>query len=106
VQRTRRAYVPPATHWASTNTDPTAPPMGMRVRLKASYAIPASFSRETRALLTAMQTHGMIVADHGSNWYVSGAPDERWNNNTLVSELRQVTGQNFEVVRMSGVVAG
>jgi len=48
----------------------------------------------------------MIVADHGSNWYVSGAPDERWNNNTLVSELRQVTGQNFEVVRMSGVVAG
>ena len=106
VQRTRRAYVPPATHWASTNTDPTVPPMGMRVRLKASYAIPASFSRETRALLTAMQTHGMIVADHGSNWYVSGAPDERWNNNALVSELRQVTGQNFEVVRMSGVVAG
>ncbi len=82
------------------------PPMGMRVRLKSSYAIPASFSRETRALLTAMQTHGMIVADHGSNWYVSGAPDERWNNNALVSELRQVTGQHFEVVRMSGVVAG
>ncbi len=106
VQRTRRAYVPPATHWASTNTDPTVPPMGLRVRLKASYAIPASFSRETKALLTAMKTHGMIVADHGSNWYVSGAPDERWNNNTLVSELRQVTGQNFEVVRMSGVVAG
>ena len=106
VQRTRRAYVPPATHWASTNTDPSVPPMGMRVRLKASYAIPASFSRETRALLTAMKTHGMIVADNGSNWYVSGAPDERWNNDALVGELRQVTGQNFEVVRMSGVVAG
>jgi len=106
VQRTRRAYVPPATHWASTHTDPRVPPMGMRVRLKSSYAIPASFSRETRALLTAMQTHGMIVADHGSNWYVSGAPDERWNNNALVNELRQVTGQHFEVVRMSGVVAG
>ena len=106
VQRTRRAYVAPATHWASTNTDPSVPPMGMRVRLKAGYRIPASFSRETRALLTAMQTHGMIVADHGSNWYVSGAPDERWNNDALVGELRQVTGQQFEVVRMSGVVAG
>jgi hypothetical protein len=106
VRRTRRAYVPPATHWASTQTDPSVPPMGMRVRLKSSYVIPASFSRETRALLTAMQTHGMIVADHGSNWYVSGAPDDRWNNNALVGELRQVTGQNFEVVRMSGVVAG
>ena len=106
VQRTRRAYVAPATHWASTNTDPSVPPMGMRVRLKASYAIPASFSRETKALLTAMKTHGMIVADHGSNWYVSGAPDDRWNNAALVGELRQVTGQNFEVVRMGNVVAG
>ena len=104
VQRTRRAYVPPATHWLRRNTDPPCPD-GMRVRLRR-LAIPASFSRETRALLTAMQTHGMIVADHGSNWYVSGAPDNRWNNNALVSELRQVTGQNFEVVRMSGVVAG
>ena len=106
MQRTRRAYVAPATHWASTNTDPAVPPMGMRVRLKAAYRIPASFSRETKALLTAMKTHGMIVADNGSNWYVSGAPDDRWNNDALVGELRQVTGQDFEVVRMSGVVAG
>ncbi|MGH8796934.1 MAG: hypothetical protein ACREXI_07755, partial [Caldimonas sp.] len=106
VQRSRRAYVPPATHSASSITSPTAPPMGMRVRLKASYAIPAPFSTETRALLTAMKTYGMIVADNGSNWYVSGAPDERWNNDALVGELRQVTGQNFEVVRMEGVVAG
>jgi hypothetical protein len=106
VQRTRRAYVAPATHWASTNTDPAVPPMGMRVRLKAAYPIPASFSRETKALLTAMKTHGMIVADHGSNWYVSGAPDDRWNNDALVGEMRQVSGQDFEVVRMSGVVAG
>jgi hypothetical protein len=106
VQRTRRAYVAPATHWASTNTDPAVAPMGMRVRLKAGYRIPASFSRETQALLTAMKTHGMIVADNGSNWYVSGAPDDRWNNDALVGEMRQVTGQDFEVVRMSGVVAG
>jgi hypothetical protein len=106
VQRTRRAYVPPATHWASSNTGATIPPMGMRVRLKASYVIPATFSLESRALLTAMKTYGMIVADNGSNWFVSGAPDERWNNAALVSELRQVTGGNFEVVRMDGLVAG
>jgi hypothetical protein len=80
--------------------------MGMRVRLKASCAIPASFSIETRALLTAMQTYGMLVADNGSNWFVSGAPDDRWDNDVLVGELRQVTGSSFEVVRMDGLVAG
>ena len=80
--------------------------MGMRVRLKASYAIPASFSVETRALLTAMKTYGMIVADNGSNRFVSGAPDDRWDNNALVTELRQVQGQNFEALRMDGLVVG
>jgi hypothetical protein len=106
VQRSRRAYVPPASHFASSNTSTSLAPMGMRVRLKASYAIPAGFSTETRALLTAMKTFGMIVADNGSNWFVSGAPDERWNNDALVNELRQVQGSNFEVVRMDGLVAG
>lgn len=106
VQRSRRAYVPPATHFASSNTSTNLAPMGMRVRLKASYAIPASFSTETRALLTAMKTWGMIVADNGSNWYVSGAPDERWNNDKLVSEFAQVKGSDFEVVRMDGLVTG
>jgi len=106
VARSRRACVPPATHWASSNTSAQLPPMGMRVRLKASFRIPGSFSPETRALLTAMKTHGMIVADNGSNWYVSGAPDERWNDDALVRELRQVRGRDFEVVRMDGLVAG
>jgi hypothetical protein len=104
VQRSRRAYVPPATHFASSNTSASLPPMGMRVRLRASYVIPASFSAETRALLTAMKTYGMIVADNGSNWYVSGAPDERWNNDALVRELAQVKGSDFEVVRMDAIV--
>ncbi len=106
VQHSRREYVAPASHWASSNTGTNLVPMSMRVRLKASFAIPSGFSAETRALLSAMQSYGMIVADNGSNWYVSGAPDERWNNDALVSELSQVKGSDFEVVRMDGLVAG
>jgi hypothetical protein len=106
VQRSRKAYVPPATHFASSSTSTGLPPMGMRVRLKASYVIPSTFSAETRALLTAMKTYGMIVADNGSNWFLSGAPDSRWNNDALTSELAQVKGSNFEVLRMDGLVQG
>jgi len=106
VQNSRRAYVPPATHRASTQTSADLPPMGMRVRLKASYVIPAGFSTETRALLTAMKTFGLIVADNGRNWYVTGAPDERWSNDVLSRELGQVQGSNFEVLRMDGLVVG
>lgn len=101
---TRRAYVPPATHWASSNTSANVPPMGMRVRLKASYVIPANFSTESKAILQSMKTYGMLLADNGSNWYVSGAPDPRWNNDKLVSELGSVKGSSFEVVRMDGLV--
>lgn len=106
VQRSRRAYVPPASHFASSNSSASLPPMGMRVRLKASFNIPASFSVETRTLLSAMKTYGMIVADNGSNWFVSGAPDDRWDNSALVTELRQVQGGNFEVLRLDGLVIG
>lgn len=104
VSRSRRAYVPPATHFASSDRDPDLPPMGMRVRLKASYTIPSSFSPQTKTILKALKTYGMIVADNGSDWYVSGAPDRRWNDDRLVSELRQVAGRNFEVVKMRGLV--
>ncbi|PZQ18214.1 MAG: hypothetical protein DI565_04980 [Ancylobacter novellus] len=104
VSRSRRAYVPPATHWASSDQNPNLAPMGMRVRLKAGYEIPASFSRQTKAILKALKTYGMFVADNGSDWYLSGAPDDRWKNDRLVSELRQVAGRNFEVVRMDGIV--
>jgi hypothetical protein len=103
---TRRAYVPPATHWASSNRNTNQPPMGMRVRLRAGFQIPANFSAEGKALLQAMKTYGLILADNGSNWYVSGAPDERWNNDALATELRQVRGRDFEVLRMDGLVAG
>lgn len=104
VSRSRRAYVPPATHWASSDQNPNLAPMGMRVRLKAGYEIPASFSRQTKTILKALKTYGMLVADNGSDWYLSGAPDDRWKNDRLVSELRQVAGRNFEVVRMDGIV--
>lgn len=105
VNSTRRAYVPPATHYASSNTSANLPPMGMRVRLKASYVIPTNFSTETKAILQALKTYGMFVADNGSNWYMSGVPDARWNNLVLKSELGSVKGSNFEVVRMDGLVA-
>lgn len=104
VAQSRRAYVPPAMHAASSNTSVNLPPMGMRVRLKSSYQIPASFSTESKAILQALKTYGMIVADNGSNWYLSGAPDSRWNNDKLKSELGSVKGSNFEVIRMDGLV--
>jgi hypothetical protein len=104
VDQTREAYLPPANHWASSDTSPNLPPMGMRVRLKAHYAIPASFSRESKAILICLKRYGMMVADNGSNWYISGAPNPRWDNDALVSELSQVKGANFEVVKMVGLV--
>jgi hypothetical protein len=104
VAQTREAYVPPANHYASSDPSPNLPPMGARIRLKASYKIPAGFSKETKVVLTALKTYGFFVADNGSNWYLSGAPDNRWNNDHLVGELSQVKGANFEVVKMVGIV--
>ena len=96
--------MPPANHWASSDQNPNLPPMGMRVRLKAGYVIPSGFSKETKAVLQCLKTYGMMVADNGSNWYISGAPNDGWNNDKLVGELSQVKGSNFEVVKMVGIV--
>jgi hypothetical protein len=96
VERTRRAYVHPARHFASDETDPSLPPMGLRFRLKASYPI-AGFPRQARIVLTALKRYGMIVADNGSSWYISGAFDPRWSNDDLHT-LRRVPGSAFEVV--------
>jgi hypothetical protein len=103
--KTRKAYLPPATHWASTSTSAALPPMGMRVRLKAGFVIPATFSAESKAILTALKTYGMLLADNGSNWYISGAPDPRWSSK-LITELGSVKGSDIEVVRMDGLVSG
>ena len=102
VAHTRRAYVYPARHYASSNTSPNLPPMGMRVRLKSSFNI-APFPPEVRVILKALKKYGMFVADNGSNWYVSGAPDPRWSDDNLHT-LSQVKGSNFEVVKMGPVV--
>ena len=106
VARTRRAWVAPATHFASTTSDPNLPPMGMRVRLKASFALAPGIDPQVRAILQALKTHGMLLADNGSDWFVSGAPDPRWNNAALKREFAQVRGRDFEVLRMDGLVAG
>ena len=102
ASRTRRAYVAPARHFASSNTDPNLPPMGMRVRLKASFDI-AGYSPAMQVILRALKRYGMILADNGSNWYVSGAPDPRWNDDELRA-LKTLRGSDFEVVRMGTVV--
>ena len=102
VSHTRHGYVYPARHYASSDTNPFLPPMGMRVRLKASYDI-SGHPASTRVILQALKTYGMIVADNGSDWFMSGAPDARWND-TELNTLKQVQGSNFEVVRMGTVV--
>lgn len=99
--RTRRAYVYPARHFASSSTDPALPPMGLRVRLKASFDV-SGFPRQARIVLTALKRYGMILADNGSSWTVSGAPDPRWSNDALHT-LGRVTGADFEVVDTSSL---
>ena len=101
VQRTRRAYVYPARHYASSLTDASLPPMGLRVRLKASFDI-RPFPRQARIVLTALKRYGMIVADNGSNWYIGGAPSPGWSNDQLHT-LGRVTGSNFEVVDTTSI---
>jgi hypothetical protein len=101
VARTRNAYVWPARHYASSLTDPSLPPMGLRVRLKASLDI-SGFPPQAKVVLQALKTYGMMVADNGSNWYVSGEPDPGWNNDDL-SSLGRVPGSAFEVVDTSSL---
>ncbi|MBV6520289.1 MAG: hypothetical protein MNPFHGCM_00394 [Gemmatimonadaceae bacterium] len=99
--RTRRAFVDPARHYASSNTSASLPPMGMRVRLRASFDI-AGFPAEVRVILTAMKKYGMMLADNGSPWYVSGAPDPRWSDSNLAT-IRKVPSSAFEVVLMGPI---
>ena len=101
VSRSREAYVWPARHYASSDTDPSLPPMGLRLRLKASFDT-RGFPPQARAVLEALKRYGMIVADNGSSWYVSGVPDPRWSNDDLHT-LGRVHGSDFEVVDTSSL---
>jgi hypothetical protein len=94
---TRRAYVWPARHYASSLTGLNYPPMGQRFRLKADFDV-TGFSPEVQVILRALKKYGMILADNGSSWFISGAPDPRWDNDHLVTELREVKGSDFEAV--------
>jgi hypothetical protein len=99
---TRRAYVPPARHYASSQTSPNLPPMGMRVRLKASVDI-STYPADVQVILRALKKHGMILADNGGGFFVSGAPDPRWND-ANIDTMKRIRGSDFEVVLMTGIV--
>ena len=101
ASRTRRAYIYPARHYASSSDDPSLPPMGLRVRLKASVDI-SHFPKQARVVLQALKTYGMVLADNGSSWYISGAPNPKWSNDDLHT-LGQITGADFEVVDTSSL---
>jgi hypothetical protein len=103
VRRTRNAFVFPARHFASELTDPDLPAMGQRFRLKARVRID-NLPRQARIVATALKRYGMIVADNGSNWFVSGAPDPRWNNDDLHA-LGRLKGSDFEVVSAASPLA-
>lgn len=96
VQKTRRAYVPPARHFASHSDDPNLPPMGLRMRLRADYDL-SGFPPAAKVILTALKKYGMILADNGSNWFLSGAPDPRWDIEDLAT-LKRVKGSDFQAV--------
>ncbi|HEY2675306.1 MAG TPA: hypothetical protein VGJ07_33670, partial [Rugosimonospora sp.] len=102
VPRSRDSYVWPARHAASDSSDATLPPMGLRLRLKASVSL-AGLPAQARVVARAMQQYGVIAADNGSPWYVSGEPDSRWNNDALHA-LGTLTGSDFEVVNTAGLM--
>jgi hypothetical protein len=96
VSKTQKAFIHPATHYASSSTDPNRPPMGLRLRLKAGFDV-TPYHPHVQVILKALKKYGMIVADNGSDWYISGTHDLRWNDQVL-SQLKQIKGSQFEVV--------
>jgi hypothetical protein len=104
TNRTRKAYIYPARHHASSSTSTSLPPMGLRVRLKASYST-AGLSPHARTIAEALKRYGMILADNGSPWYISGMSDPRFDDDVL-HELDDITGRDLEVVDTTGLVNG
>ncbi|SFI90082.1 hypothetical protein [Planctomicrobium piriforme] len=102
VSRTRNAYVAPASHYASRLSKLSLPPMGMRVRLKKDFDI-TPYPEEAQVILKTLKKYGMILADNGSDWFISGAPDPRWNDDNIHT-LKKLHGCDFEVVTMQDPV--
>lgn len=102
TNQTKKEYVWPARHFASSLTEDKYPPLGQRFRLKSSFDS-SGYSKEMKVIITALQTYGMILADNGSPWYLSGAPDDRWNNDML-RELKKIKGSDFEAVDCSSLM--
>ncbi|MGO9763016.1 MAG: hypothetical protein ACLP1Q_17330 [Solirubrobacteraceae bacterium] len=104
VPETQNGYIHPATHFASDSSDPNLPPMGLRLRLKASYSL-AGFNGESLVILEALKRYGLIVADNGSPWFITGAPNPGWNDANL-EEIKQVPGSEFEAVESGPILHG
>jgi hypothetical protein len=97
VPETQMGYIHPATHYASNSSNPDLPPMGLRLRLKASYSL-AGFTGQSLVILQALKRYGLIVADNGSPWFITGAPNPHWNDANL-EQIKRVPGSEFEVVQ-------
>ena len=104
VRRSQRGYVLPATHFASSSKDPNLPPMGLRLRLRADFDV-SGMPREAQVILTALKKYGLIVADNGGDWFISGAPDPRWNDDAIRA-IRKVKGSDFEAVATGPIHTG
>jgi hypothetical protein len=102
VPRTQKGYIHPATHYASSSSDASLPPMGLRLRLKADYSL-ADFSGQALVILEALKRYGLIVADNGSPWYITGAPNGKWNEASL-EEIKSVPGSAFEAVDSGAII--
>ena len=99
--QTQRAYLWPARHYASSITEPTYPPMGLRLRLRSDFPV-GDYSPDVQVILRAIQHYGLILADNGSPWFISGAPEERWDN-SMLRELRGLSGRDFVAVDVSSL---
>ena len=104
VEKSQRGYISPATHFASKSKDASLPPMGLRVRLKANYDI-SGFPAEAQVILRCLKTYGMILADNGSDWFISGAPNNLWNDEAI-GAIKRVKGSDLEVVQTGPITQG
>lgn len=102
ASKTQKAYIAPATHYASNSTDSSLPPMGLRLRLKKDYDI-SWIKGQSRVIVEALKKYGMILADNGSDWYISGAPDSRWSDEDL-GQLKKLPGSAFEAIETGPLV--